>query len=58
LIDAVDYRGELEGKSRRSEKWVFEVTDNAGGLEAMDRVTEQMDKKLDEILRAQLEAGK
>jgi len=58
LIEAVDYRGELEGKSRRSEKWVFEVTDNAGILEAMDRLTEQMDKKLDEILRAQLEAGK
>ena len=58
LIEAVDYRGELEGKSRRSEKWVFEITDNAGVLEAMDRLTEQMDKKLDEILRAQLEAGK
>ena len=58
LIEAVDYRGALEGKSRRSEKWVFEITDNAGVLEAMDRLTEQMDKKLDEILRAQLEAGK
>ncbi|MDP6544701.1 MAG: hypothetical protein QGH60_11970 [Phycisphaerae bacterium] len=58
LIEAVDYRGELEGKIRRSEKWVFEVTDSAGVLEAMDRLTEQMDKKLDEILRAQLEAGK
>jgi len=58
LIEAVDYRGELEGKSRRSEKWVFEITDNAGVLEAMDRLTEQMDKKLDEVLRAQLEAGK
>ena len=53
-----DYRGELAGKSRRSEKWVFEVTDSVGVLEAMDRLTEQMDKKLDEILRAQLEAGK
>jgi len=58
LIEAVDYRGQIEGKSRRSEKWVFEITDNAGVLEAMDRLTEQMDKKLDEILRAQLEAGK
>ena len=38
--------------------WVFEVTDNAGVLEAMDQLTEQMDKKLDEIFRAQLEAGK
>lgn len=58
FIDVTDYRGELEGKSRRSEKWIFEVTDDAGVLEAMDRLTEEMDKKLDEILRAQLEAGK
>ncbi|MDP6046676.1 MAG: hypothetical protein QGG25_13795 [Phycisphaerae bacterium] len=58
LIEVTDYRGELEGKFRRSEKWVFEITDNAGVLEAMDRLTEEMDKKLDEILRAQLEAGK
>ncbi|MBL7221542.1 MAG: hypothetical protein ISS69_15630 [Phycisphaerae bacterium] len=58
FIEAVDYRGDIEGKSRRSEKWVFEITDDVGVLEAMDRLTEQMDKKLDEILRAQLEAGK
>ncbi|MDP6634503.1 MAG: hypothetical protein QGG42_06375 [Phycisphaerae bacterium] len=58
LIDVIDYRGKLEGKSRQSEKWIFEITDNAGVLEAMDRLTEEMDQKLDEILRAQLEAGK
>jgi len=58
VLDVKDFRGELEGKSRRSEKWIFEITDNAGVLEAMDRLTEEMDKKLDEILRAQLEAGK
>lgn len=57
-IEAVDFRGPMEGKSRRSEKWVFEVTDQAGVLGAMGRLDEQMDKKLDEILRAQLEAGK
>ena len=57
-IEAVDFRGPMESKSRRSEKWVFEVTDRAGVLGAMDRLDEQMDKKLDEILRAQLEAGK
>ncbi len=57
-IEAVDFRGSTEGKSRQSEKWVFEVTDQAGVLGAMDRLDEQMDKKLDEILRAQLEAGK
>ena len=58
FIEATDYRGKFEGKSRRSEKWVFEITDNAGVLGAMERLTEQMDKKLEEILRAQLEAGK
>lgn len=57
-VEAVDFRGPLESKSRRSEKWVFEVTDQAGVLGAMDRLDEQMDKKLNEILRAQLEAGK
>ena len=57
-VEAVDHRGEFAGKARRSEKWVFEVSDRQGVAEAMDRLTEQMDRKLDEILRAQLEAGK
>ncbi|MBT3200682.1 MAG: hypothetical protein HN350_12285 [Phycisphaerales bacterium] len=57
-VEAIDYRGEMVGKTRRSDKWIFEITDNQGVLEAMDRLTEQMDKKLDEILRAQMEAGK
>jgi len=57
-VEAVDYRGKFEGKSRRSEKWIFEISDEAGVREAMDRLIEQMDKKLDEVLRAQLEAGK
>ncbi len=57
IMEAVDYRGE-PGKSRSSEKWVFEVTDQAGVLGAMDRLDEEMDKKLDDILRAQLEAGR
>lgn len=58
VIEAEDYRGQFEGKVKRSQKWVFEVTDEAGVLESMDRLSEQMDEKLDEILRAQLEAGK
>ena len=62
-IEAVDYRGEeggkaIEGKSRRSEKWIFEVSDQQGVLEGMKLLTEQMDKKLDEVIRAQVEAGK
>ena len=57
-IEAVDHRGEFAGKARRSEKWVFEVSDRQGVEEAMARLTEQMDRKLDEVLRAQVEAGK
>ena len=57
-VEAFDFRGEgAEVKSRRSEKWVFDVTDQAGVLRGMGRLDEQMDKRLDEILRAQLEAG-
>ena len=57
-IEAFDYRGKgAEVKSRRSEKWVFDVTDQAGILRGMGRLDEQMDKRLDEILQAQLEAG-
>lgn len=57
-VEAFDFRGEAaEVKSRRSEKWVFDVTDQAGVLRGMGRLDEQMDKRLDEILQAQLEAG-
>jgi len=62
-LEAVDYRGEkngqkVPGKSRVSEKWIFEVSDQQGVLEGMELLTEQMDKKLDEVIRAQVEAGK
>jgi len=56
-VEAIDYRGRAEGKAKRSEKWVFDVTDQAGILRGMARLNEQMDKKLDEVLRAQLEVG-
>jgi len=62
-LEAVDYRDDaagqkVEGKSRRSEKWIFEVSDQQGVLEGMELLTELMDKKLDEVIRAQVEAGK
>ena len=63
-VQAVDYRGKhkgqaVPGKARRSDKWVFEVTDQQSVRDAMEnRFAEQMDRKLDEVLRAQLEAGK
>lgn len=56
-VKAVDYRGPAPGKGKRSEKWVFDVTDQDGVLRGMARLNEQMDKKLDEVLRAQREAG-
>jgi len=59
VVEAFDYRGPApaEGKSRRSQKWVFKVTDRAGVLRGMDRLQEQMGRKLDEAVRAQFEAG-
>jgi hypothetical protein len=57
-VEAADYRGPFASRSRRSGKWVFEVTDQAGVLAAMEQLNEQVDGKLDEVLRAQLEAGK
>lgn len=62
-LEAVDHRDKVsgekvDGKSRRSEKWIFEVSDQQGVLAGMELLTEQMDKKLDEVIRAQVEAGK
>ncbi len=62
-IEAVDYRGKfkgakIKGKSRRSEEWIFAVSDKAGVREAVNRLSQQTDKKLDEILRVQVEAGR
>jgi len=56
-LEAVDHRGELAGKSTRSEKMVFQVTDRAGVLAAMRELDTQMDKKLDQIIKAQLGIG-
>lgn len=57
-IEAVDYRGEVEGKRRRSAKWIFEITDSAGVIDQINLLTKEMDKKLDEILRNQEAAAK
>ena len=56
-VEAADYRGRTTGKTKRSEPWTFEVTDEAGVLKSMAGLDEQMDKRLDEILRAQLGTG-
>jgi len=62
-VEAVDYRGtfkgaKIKGASTKSVEWVFSVSDKAGVREAVNRLSQQTDKKLDEILRAQVEAGR
>ena len=57
VVEATDYRGTAPGKAKRSEPWTFEVTDEAGVLKGMAGLHQQMDKRLDEILRAQLGTG-
>lgn len=54
---AVDYRGEKEGKMTTGDELVFQVTDRAGILASLRQLDAQMDKKLDEIIKAQLGYG-
>jgi hypothetical protein len=56
-FEAVDYRGDAKGKSSRSERMIFQVTDRAGVLAAMRELDTQMDEKLDQIIKAQLGIG-
>jgi hypothetical protein len=56
-IEATDFRGDAPGKSTRSERMVFQVTDRKGVLDAMRELDAQMDKKLDQIIDAQLGGG-
>ena len=60
MLEAVDYRGDASlspGKMARSERMVFQVTDRKGVLDAMRELDAQMDKKLDQIIDAQLGGG-
>ena len=56
-IEAFDYRGAAAGKASRSERLVFQVTDRKGVLDALRELDAQMNKKLDQIINAQLGGG-
>lgn len=57
-FEAFDYRGKnVAGKSAKSERIVFQVTDRKGVLDALRELDAQMDKKLDQIINAQLGGG-
>jgi len=56
-FEAYDYRGRLEGRGTRSAQIVFEVTARAGVLAALRELDTQMDRKLDQIIKAQLGIG-
>ncbi len=57
-FEATDYRGEGKaGKVTVSEQLVFEVTDQNGIIEALQDLPTQIDKKLDQIIRAQQGIG-
>jgi hypothetical protein len=53
-FEASDYRGEAESKTGRSEALIFHVSDRAGVLSAMRELDTQLDKKLNQIIHAQL----
>jgi len=56
-LEAEDYRGSVEGETGRTQPIVFQVTDAEGVRAAMDELDEQMQQKVDEIIKAQLGTG-
>jgi hypothetical protein len=56
-LEAIDYRGNLEGKSATSEPLVLEVTDVQGFLAGMVETDEQSARRLDAIIQRQLGIG-
>lgn len=56
-LEAIDDRGEFEGKSSLSDPLVFQVTDKQGVYEAMLESDKLSDRQLDAIIRRQLGIG-
>ena len=56
-LEAIDYRGNLEGKPATSEPLVLEVTDVQGFLAGMVETDEQSARRLDAIIQRQLGIG-
>ena len=56
-LEAIDYRGNLEGKPASSEPLVLEVTDVQGFLASMVETDEQSARRLDAIIQRQLGIG-
>ena len=56
-MEAIDYRGNLEGKPASSEPLVLEVTDVQGFLAGMVETDEQSARRLDAIIQRQLGIG-
>lgn len=56
-LEAIDYRGDLEGKPAASEPLVLEVTDVQGFLAGMVETDEQSARRLDAIIQRQLGIG-
>lgn len=57
VFEVIDHRGSLEGRSTRSERIVYQVTDLKTVLAAQRELDAQMDRKLDQIIDAQLGGG-
>ena len=56
-LEAVDYRGELPGKSNVSEPLILEVTDTQGVLAGLFEVDVKTAKQLDEMIATELGIG-
>ena len=56
-FEVTDYRGKLSGRSMRREPIVLEVSDREGVLEALRELDSEIERKLDQIINAQLGIG-
>ncbi len=53
-FEALDYRGDFPGLTMQSEPMVLEVSDREGVLESLREQEEEIERKLDQIIDAQL----
>lgn len=56
-LEAVDFRGEVPGKSSAGEPIVFQVTDESGILSGLAEADERSARQLDQIIERQLGLG-
>ena len=56
-IEALDYRGIIDGESTRSEPLILEISDESGVLTAISEADERTEERLSDLIKQQLGIG-